>query len=68
MSGVIFKLKFKKNKKGDSQKFFICQIALKLQSENMPKLSNRIGCNYSPFSLVNKQTESMTEKFFKESF
>jgi len=34
----------------------------------MPKLSSRIGCNDSPFSLVNQQTESMTEKFFKESF
>ena len=33
----------------------------------MLKLSNRIGCNDSPFSLANQQTESMTEKFFKRA-
>ncbi|MBQ2600240.1 hypothetical protein II582_02515 [bacterium] len=34
----------------------------------MLKLLNRIGCNDSPFSLVNQQTESITEKFFKKPF
>jgi len=33
---------------------------------NMLKLYHRIGCNDSPYSLVNQQTESMTEKFFKK--
>ena len=49
-------------------KIFHLSDLLKLQPKNMLKPTDRIGCNDSPFSLVNQQMESMTEKFFKESF
>ena len=56
-----------KNKKA-SAKNFSRSDCIEITDINMPKLSSRIGCNDSPLSLVNQQTESMTEKFFKESF
>ena len=54
-------------KKGVSQKFFTVRL-VEITHNNMLKPSSRIGCNDSLYSLVNEQTESMTEKFFKESF
>ena len=50
-----------------SRKIFQLSDCIEITDINMPKLSNRIGCNDSPSSLVNQQTESMTEKFFKRA-
>jgi hypothetical protein len=59
----------KKQKYGSKEpKNFSFVRFIEITNMNMLKLSNRIGCNDSPSSLVNQQTESMTEKFFEESF
>ena len=49
-------------------KIFHSSDCVEITYKNMLKLSERIGCNDSPSSSENLQTESMTEKFFKESF
>jgi len=51
-----------------SAKNFSRSDCVEITDINMLKRHDRIGCNDSPYSLVNQQTESMTEKFFKESF
>jgi hypothetical protein len=61
-------LQVKEDKKRRQPKIFHLSDCIEITDINMLKLSNRIGCNDSPFSLVNQQTESMTEKFFEESF
>jgi len=64
--GLFFKLKYKKGKRRQP-KIFHLSDCVEITIKNMPKLSNRIGCNDSPSSLVNQQTESMTEKFFERA-
>ena len=55
-------------KKRRQPKIFHLSDCVEITDINMLKLSIRIGCNDSPFSLVNQQIESMTEKFFKKIF
>ena len=56
------------NKKGVSQKFFICQTALKLLKKICQSSPIESDVTILRIQLNNKQTESMTEKFFKEPF
>ena len=60
---------FRRNKKTarKSRKIFHLSDCVEITDKNMLKLSNGIGCNDSPFSQVNQQTESMTEKFFERA-
>ena len=56
-----------RRKKRRQPKIFHLSDCTEITDINMLKLSNRIGCNDSPFSQVNQQTESMTEKFFERA-
>ena len=64
--GHFFNFQYKTARK--SRKIFHLSDCVKITDKNMLKLSNRIGCNDSPSSLENQQTESMTEKFFRGLF
>ena len=54
--------------KGVSQKFFICQTALKLLKKICQNGPIESDVTILRIQLVNRQTKSMTEKFFEESF
>jgi hypothetical protein len=54
-------------KKGVSQKFFICQTALKLLKKICQNGPIESDVTILRIQLVNQQTESMTEKFFERA-
>lgn len=60
-------LQVKEDKKRRQPKIFHLSDCIEITDKNMLKMSNRIGCNDSPFSQVDQQTESMTEKFFERA-